>query len=482
MLFNNRYGWFFWGAAAIAVQLYFRPLLAVDETRYLSVAWEMWLRNDFLVPYLNGEPYSHKPPLYFWLIQGAWRLTGVEEWSARLVAPVTGLLIVLQSRLLARQLWPTQATEIRATIPWLLFGGWFWLIFISMVQFDLLLTLMAMIAWSGLLQAARYPLSGWLLCSLGIGFGILSKGPVILLFVLPPAILGPFWLTKTTSLSWLVWYLRAAFSVGLGATIALAWAIPAGLEGGPAYQEAIFWGQSAGRIVDSFAHRSPWWSYLTWFPLLCLPWVLLPRLWLSFSGLPGAMRERGTRFLMVTIVFSIVLLSLVSGKQVKYLLPILPLVMLLFARLIMGGSYLDDIRFKRIRTVMSFSALLVILLHVSLVAVLRPTHDLGNISQRIADLQSNHIVVARLGAYHGRFHFSGRLKQPVISLPYSNRVLMQWLEAHPDGVLTVYDRKAKIDVPEGVFSQPYRRGRLVLWPAEWLRESPARLDALLASE
>ena len=42
-----------------ALQLWLRPLLPVDETRYLSVAWEMWSRGDFLVPYLNGEPYSH---------------------------------------------------------------------------------------------------------------------------------------------------------------------------------------------------------------------------------------------------------------------------------------------------------------------------------------------------------------------------------------------------------------------------------------
>ena len=39
--------------------LFTRPLLPVDETRYASVAWEMWSRGDFLVPYLNGEPYSH---------------------------------------------------------------------------------------------------------------------------------------------------------------------------------------------------------------------------------------------------------------------------------------------------------------------------------------------------------------------------------------------------------------------------------------
>ena len=27
-----------------------RPLLPVDETRYASVAWEMWSRGDFLGP------------------------------------------------------------------------------------------------------------------------------------------------------------------------------------------------------------------------------------------------------------------------------------------------------------------------------------------------------------------------------------------------------------------------------------------------
>jgi hypothetical protein len=52
--------------------IWLRPLWPVDETRYASVAWEMWLRGDFLVPYINGEPYSHKPPLLFWLIHAGW--------------------------------------------------------------------------------------------------------------------------------------------------------------------------------------------------------------------------------------------------------------------------------------------------------------------------------------------------------------------------------------------------------------------------
>jgi 4-amino-4-deoxy-L-arabinose transferase-like glycosyltransferase len=42
-----------------------RPLWPIGEIRYAAVGWEMWTRGDFLVPYLYGEPYSHKAPLLF---------------------------------------------------------------------------------------------------------------------------------------------------------------------------------------------------------------------------------------------------------------------------------------------------------------------------------------------------------------------------------------------------------------------------------
>jgi len=77
----------FWGVLT-SLSLTIRPLFPVDETRYAAVAWEMWLRNDFLVPYLNGEVYSHKPPLLFWLMQLSWRFFGVNDWSLRLISPL----------------------------------------------------------------------------------------------------------------------------------------------------------------------------------------------------------------------------------------------------------------------------------------------------------------------------------------------------------------------------------------------------------
>lgn len=61
---SPRLGWMLvilgWGLLA-AVSLASHTLLPIDETRYATVAWNMWQRGDLLVPWLNGGPYSDKP-------------------------------------------------------------------------------------------------------------------------------------------------------------------------------------------------------------------------------------------------------------------------------------------------------------------------------------------------------------------------------------------------------------------------------------
>ena len=80
--FLEKYGlWavFFGWLISISIALLYRQALPIDETRYLSVAWEMWMRGDFLVPHINGDPYAHKPPLLFWIINSSWFVFGVGE-------------------------------------------------------------------------------------------------------------------------------------------------------------------------------------------------------------------------------------------------------------------------------------------------------------------------------------------------------------------------------------------------------------------
>ena len=84
----------------------FWPVIPLDETRYVSVAWEMHQRGDFLVPYLNGAPYSDKPPLLFWLMNAGWSVFGVNAWWPRAVSAVFAVLSTLLIAQMALRLWP----------------------------------------------------------------------------------------------------------------------------------------------------------------------------------------------------------------------------------------------------------------------------------------------------------------------------------------------------------------------------------------
>ncbi len=317
-----------------------RPPLPVDETRYLAVAWDMWLDGNVLVPHLNGEFYSHKPPLLFWLVNLGWGVFGVNEWWPALVAPLFGLASLFLTARLARGLWP-DAAPAALVAPLLLFGGLFWALFTTLTMFDMILAFCSLLGLVGVVHTWRHGgWSGFCLLGLGIGLGVLTKGPAILLHTLPVALLAPWWGKslaggeEIASRGWGRWYLGVFGAVVFGAAIGLAWAVPAGLAGGEAYRDAIFWGQSAGRIVSSFAHRQPWWWYGAVLPVLLLPWALWPPAWQAAGRFRQFSNDPGVRLCIAWFGPALVIFSAISGKQFHYLLPELPAVALVLARLL----------------------------------------------------------------------------------------------------------------------------------------------------
>ncbi|WKZ12047.1 MAG: glycosyltransferase family 39 protein [Gammaproteobacteria bacterium] len=317
------------GLLAIAL----RPPVPLDELRYLAVAWEMWRDGNFLVPHLNGLPYSHKPPALFWIIHAGWALFGVSEWWPRLIPALAGLAGVALTRRLAAVLWP-QDRGTAALAPWLLAGCMAWLIFTQMVMFDVLLTVWVLLGMWGLWSAARADRPpGWLAIAAAIGAGLLSKGPVVLVQLLVPAVLAPLW-QSTLRQRLGLWYLRLLAAATLGIGIALLWAVPAAQRGGPDYAAAILWHQTADRMEQSFAHARAWWFYLPILPLLFLPWSALPATWRRSAAVP---RDAGLRFLLLWIGGVVAAMSLISGKQPHYLLPVLPALAILTARALAGA-------------------------------------------------------------------------------------------------------------------------------------------------
>ncbi len=493
----------------VVAALWLRPLIPVDETRYLSVAWEMWRNGDFLVPHLNGETYAHKPPLLFWLMQAGWWVFGVNEIWPRLITPLLSLACLYLVQLLAQRLWPRQP-RVAATAPWVLFGSIVWLLFFTLVQFDLLLVFCTLLGMLGLVDAGRGKSAGWWLLTLAMGLGLLAKGPVILLHLLPAGLLGPVWADERPG-HWGGWYGRLFLCVAGGAAMVLAWAVPAGLEGGEAYRNAIFWGQTANRVVNSFAHREPWWWYLPMLPVLLLPWFLWPRLWKPLGQLKAFRKESGLRFLASWILPTLVLFSLVSGKQIKYLLPTLPALALVLAWLyaqskpsrrrrmpdlaalmllvsgllllavpyvaygdiawwiprispLWGGVLLgagilalllpEDLLPQEVIRVASAAMFMVLCVQSAMMGAGGGAYDLREISQQIRRYQDQGLQLAYIGKYHGQFNFLGRLQHPVKRL--NDRTVHVWAKKHPKDLVIINDVKGKLPLARTVYATDYR--------------------------
>jgi 4-amino-4-deoxy-L-arabinose transferase-like glycosyltransferase len=337
-----------WLAVTVAA-LASRGLWVIDETRYASIAWDMWLRHDWLVPRLGGVPYSDKPPLLFWLLELGWAAAGVNAWWPRLVPALFALLAAFLTSRLAARLWPDRPLA-REAAPLILLGTPFWALYGTVLLHDMPLVCAVLVAHLGLVAVAawytggsqarlRRRAFGWLLFGAALGAGALAKGPVVLIHTLPAALLAPWWTASGTGAAgdssarpWTRWYAGVVAAVLLGAVLALTWALPAAAAGGRAYADSILWSQTAGRVVSSMAHARPWWWYLPLVPLVLFPWALWPPLWRGFAPGPGSGLDAGTRFCVAWVGGGFLLLSAVSGKQPHYLLPLLPGCALLVAR------------------------------------------------------------------------------------------------------------------------------------------------------
>lgn len=320
-------------AAALAffvlciVLITLRPLLPIDETRYLTVAWEMWQGGSKIVPHLNGEVYSHKPPLLFWLVNLVWSVTGPNELAARLVGPAAGVAAILMTGRLACHLWPEEPQRA-GQAAWVLATGGVFLAYGSATMFDALLTVATLGAMLALWRMAQW--SGWR-AVLGLGaalaFGVLAKGPVILIHVLPVALSFPLWRPEggATTRQMLA---RLCLALLVALALVGVWLGPALIFGDATYRNDILWRQSAGRMVASFAHDRPVWFFVALMPLFLWPWGWGREVVALWRGPKGG----AERFLMIWAGAALLAFSLISGKQIHYLVPELAALALLLSR------------------------------------------------------------------------------------------------------------------------------------------------------
>lgn len=484
------------------VGMWVRPIFPVDETRYLTVAWEMHQSGSWILPTLNAEAYHHKPPVLFWLINILWLLFGVSAQAAMAVPFVAAFSVLVLTARLASRIYP-QSPEAPFISVAILGGCLPFVIYSNLIMFDVLLTVSVLLAVTALWDYIKTRKNIHVgLFALAIGLGLLSKGPAVLLHIAPALLLVKIWAgsDRPPVKSWLP---KIIGGMVIGIALALCWAIPAAIEGGKEFTEKIFYGQTTGRMVNAFDHKRPIFWYLIFIPLFVMPWIFSPTLW---SGLKSMWQNTPSiaKFLGLWIALVFAAFSFISGKQVHYLLPLLPPMALLFCGAflgrttplrrrdvwpIIGGAaflalipalvhfFATDIAtlqpnsmhisdaFGRMNPLPSVCAAIMILCAGLITCRTQPKHTLSLIAISMVLMMGAFQISASQGFYknydlaplgdqihalegrplafakndQGQFGFLARLQKPLEEITEDK--IDNWLANHPDGAVVTYTTK-----------------------------------------
>jgi 4-amino-4-deoxy-L-arabinose transferase-like glycosyltransferase len=311
-----------------------RDLWAPVEPRYAEIARIMFAKGEWIVPTVNGELYTDKPILYFWLVLIASKLAGeVSEWTVRLPAALAGIGFVLATYFTGRDFFSPRvgliAAAVLATSMRVIWEAR-WAHIDMVLGFFFVLTIYFG-ARSLLGKDGKHEI---LLAYVFMGLAVLAKG--LIGIVLPALLLVAFALVRRD------WSMIVAAKLPLGIPIFLLIVVPwfylvNNATDGKWLADFIVV-HHIQRYLDDAGHRQPFYYYLTTLPADFLPWTVfaIPA---AFAYFPYRQVKQRPIPQLFFLWFAVVFLffSVSDTKRDLYLLPLLPTTALLV------GNYIDDL-------------------------------------------------------------------------------------------------------------------------------------------
>ncbi len=320
----------------LAATAWLRPLALPDEGRYVGVAWEMMRSGDWLTPTLDGLPFFHKPPLFYWITGASMSVFGLNEWAAR-AAPLFGAWLGSFALYLFVQRWSGKRAAGLTTLalvvqPLLYLGGQYAnldMLVAGCITATILLLAQVVLSLEHGVAFRRALLAAYAMAALGV----LAKG---LIGAVIPAVVLLVWLALLRR-----WRIMLTLLSVPGAMVFLLitapWFIAMQLRF-PDFLDYFFVVQHFKRFAASgFNNVQPFWFYPAVLMLASLPWLA------GFYHQVRAGRSAvmdPTRLLMwVWLAVVVVFFSLPKSKLVGYVLPAVPpLVFLLVDGFLRAGG------------------------------------------------------------------------------------------------------------------------------------------------
>ncbi|MBF6615370.1 MAG: glycosyltransferase family 39 protein [Candidimonas sp.] len=296
------------------------PLLLPDEGRYVGIAWHMLSTGQYAVPMLDGLPFFHKPPLFYWLTALSLSVFGVNEWAARLVSVGGAVLTITVLFWFLKNYVNTRIALLAALILMsspLLFGASHYANMDMTVGGLVTATIVALaVAALGYEQHGQYRTA--LLTAYAVAAAaFLTKG--LIGIVIPGGVIF-FWLLwrrRYDTMRRLLWLPGIAIFL----LLALPWMYAMQQRYGGFFDYFIV-NQHLQRFTgNSFNNAQAVWFYAPVLLGLMLPWSL--KLWrLADRAYWRNLQHQRIRSLMlIWLLFVLVFFSLPNSKLVGYILP-----------------------------------------------------------------------------------------------------------------------------------------------------------------
>lgn len=306
------------------------------EPRYAAIAKEMYLTKQFFVPSYLGEIYLEKPPLFFWLINLSFFLTGeISAWSAGLPSLLSSLGSLILIYLIGSSLFSKNGALVATALS--LFNIRF-AYQSNRIQMEIVLLFFMLLAIYGFIKWLKTKKISWLIVLYSsLGFSLLTKGLVGVVPILITILIYAF-ISKEFKLKEL-----KLFSGFLIVMIILAsWLVPAFLSQFKSNDAVTLFQNGFTRFFTERSKHGFAYYFIVLFYEFA-PWTLfaLPALW--YKG-RAAIKEvdRVSQFLILWLIVTILFFSLNSKRHSHYIITMVPVVALLV------GYWFQDNKYSKI--------------------------------------------------------------------------------------------------------------------------------------
>ncbi len=298
-----------------------------DAGKYAAISRVIYETGDWVNLKIHFEPYLQKPPLIFWITAPFYFIFGPTEIAFKLPVLLYSGIAVYSTYRFTKLFHSKKVAKIAALM---LATSEFYFLFHNDVHTDCILTANVIFSvW----QIAEYLKSqktaNMLLAGLGIGLGLISKGPIGV-FVPVMAALSHIIYKKQLKLVF-------NYKTLLGAIVALA-VLSAGLAGifkqfGTEGLKFFFWDNNAGRITGKIKGGSN--DYLFYFHTtlyIFLPWAVIFFIGLFMEFKTFFKSKPPELFSLGGIFFYWIIISLAKAKAPHYFMVLSPFMAVLSAK------------------------------------------------------------------------------------------------------------------------------------------------------